>query len=102
RSIKAGHMVAAGDHPELPDNLVAEAPQTDARFAFIAGLDNLCFLPESQQRTYEFFQKHRPGKDSLHLIPGYGHLDVFFGDHAWQDTFPIIVDELNRTPESKP
>ncbi|MGJ3189845.1 esterase [Paenarthrobacter sp. FR1] len=100
RSIKAGHMVAAGDHPELPDNFVADAPQTDARFAFIAGLDNRCFLPESQQRTYEFFQQHRPGKDSLHLIPGYGHLDVFFGDHAWQDTFPVIVQELNGTQKT--
>ncbi|MBB6403560.1 esterase [Arthrobacter sp. AZCC_0090] len=95
RSIKAGHMVAAGNHPELPENFVAQAPRTDARFVFLAGMDNLCFLPESQERTFEFFQAHRPGKDSLHLIPGYGHLDVFFGARAWRDTFPIIVQELN-------
>ncbi|WP_426302636.1 alpha/beta hydrolase [Arthrobacter sp. R-11] len=99
RSIRAGHMVAAGSHPELPDNYEAQAPRTDARFVFLAGQDNRCFLPESQERTFRFFQRHRPGKDALHLIPGYGHLDVFFGAHAWRDTFPIIVKELNSGKE---
>jgi pimeloyl-ACP methyl ester carboxylesterase len=94
-SILARHIVAAGNHPELPSNFVGQAPRTDARFAFLAGEDNRCFLPESQARSYAFFQRHRPGKDSLHLLPGYGHLDVFFGARAWRDTYPIIVKELN-------
>lgn len=96
RSVLARRIVAAGNHPELPANFLAEAPQTDARFSFLAGRNNRCFLPESQERTFSFFQSHRPGKDSLHLLPGYGHLDVFFGARAWLDTYPIIVKELNR------
>ncbi|MBP1137077.1 pimeloyl-ACP methyl ester carboxylesterase [Arthrobacter sp. PvP023] len=96
RSVLARRMVAAGNHPELPANFLAEAPQTDARFSFLAGRNNRCFLPESQERTFAFFQGHRPGRDSLHLLPGYGHLDVFFGARAWADTYPVILKELNR------
>ena len=92
--LAAGHLVHSGVHPELPPDLVAEAPKTDARFVFLTGADNRCFLPISQYRSYEFFNRHRPGKDSFHLIPGYGHLDVIFGANAWRDTYPIIQREL--------
>jgi hypothetical protein len=95
-SVLARRIVAAGGHPQLPRNFLAEAPQTDARFAFLAGRNNRCFLPESQERTFAFFQGHRPGRDSLHLLSGYGHLDVFFGARAWADTYPVILKELNR------
>lgn len=96
-SVAAGHLVPARDHPELPDDLVAGPPRTDARFAFLAGADNRCYLPESQVRTHAFFARHRPGKgDTLHVLPGYGHLDVFFGRRAWRDTYPIILEELHR------
>ena len=72
------------------------APRTDARFALFAGAKNRCFLPESQERTYEFLQRHRPGKDSLHVLPGYGHLDPFFGKNADNDVFPQFLAELAR------
>lgn len=96
RSVQAGHLVPLGEVPGLPGSLVDQAPQTDARFVFLAGQDNLCFLPESQQRSYEFFSRHRPGRDALHVLPGYGHLDVFFGQHAWRDTYPLILEELKK------
>jgi len=94
KCLDAGHLVHSGLHPELPVDLVANAPQTDARFVFLTGADNRCFLPASQRRSYEFFNRHRPGKDAFHLLPGYGHLDVFFGVNAWRDTYPIIEREL--------
>lgn len=95
-SVEAGHLVKARPHPEIPDDLVAGPPRTDARFAFFAGAHNRCFLPESQRRTFEFFRRTRPGKgDTLHVLPDYGHLDVFFGKNAWRDTFPLILEELN-------
>lgn len=97
RSVDAGHLVSAHDHPEIPDDLVAGPPRTDARFSFLAGADNRCFLPESQVRTHAWFAAQRPGKgDTLHVLPGYGHLDVFFGRRAWRDTYPIILEELHR------
>lgn len=95
-SIRAGHLVPVSDPPGLPSSYVDGPPRTDARFVFLAGEDNLCFLPESQQRSYDFFARHRPGRDALHRIRGYGHLDVFLGRRAAEDTFPLILEELSR------
>ncbi|HET7326249.1 MAG TPA: alpha/beta fold hydrolase [Nocardioidaceae bacterium] len=92
--IQAGHLVSVEGHDGLPASLVSQPPQTDARFVFLAGADNQCFLPQSQQRSFEFFDRHRPGRDALHVIPGYGHLDVFLGRRAAVDTYPLILEEL--------
>ncbi|GAA2758355.1 alpha/beta fold hydrolase [Actinopolymorpha rutila] len=96
RSVNAGHLVPVSSHPGLPDSYVAEAPRTDARFVFVAGEDNRCFLPASQRHSYDFFARHRPGKDALHILPGYGHLDVFIGQNSARDTYPLILEELAR------
>jgi pimeloyl-ACP methyl ester carboxylesterase len=84
------------DHPrELPAEPAGNAPRTRARFALFAGEDNLCFLPKSQERTYEYLTKHRDS-DSLHIVPGYGHLDMFMGENAARDVFPLMVAELDK------
>ena len=86
----------SGAHPQLPASAVAQAPQTDARFVLLAGRDNKCFLPESQARTFAFLDGHRPGHHALHLLKGYGHLDVLFGRNAARDTYPVILEGLRR------
>ncbi len=96
RCIRAGHLVPVSDRPGLPSSFVDQAPQTEARFVLLAGEDNKCFRPESQARTFEFLQRHRPGRDALHRIKGYGHLDVFLGKNAAHDTYPLILEELAR------
>jgi pimeloyl-ACP methyl ester carboxylesterase len=96
RSVLRGHLVTSGRFSSLPSSVVAQPPQTDARFALIAGRNNHCFLPESQQRTFEFLDGHRPGHHSLHLVPNYGHLDVLFWRNAPRDTYPLILEELAR------
>ena len=96
RSIRAGHLTPVQPLEGLPTSYVAQAPQTDARFVFLAGEDNRCFLPESQQRSFDFFASHRPGRDALHRFSGYGHLDVFLGKNAAADTYPVILEELAR------
>ncbi len=84
------------DHPdELPGDPASEPPRTRARFALFAGEDNLCFLPESQSRTYRYLARHRD-IDSLHIVPGYGHLDMFMGQNAARDVFPLMVSELEK------
>lgn len=93
QSLRRGSLVPTGRYGELPLDLVAEAPRTDAKFALFAGADNLCFLPESQERTAEWLGRHRSG-DSLHVVPGYGHLDMFMGDGAATDVFPLMIGEL--------
>ncbi|MGH2627045.1 MAG: esterase, partial [Anaerolineales bacterium] len=89
--------VAVEGRRELPADFTAQEPLTDARFAFFAGEENRCFLPESQVRTHEFFERFRPGYHSLHLVPGYGHLDIFMGRRAAQDVLPRMVAELERS-----
>ena len=96
RSVRAGRIVPTGSVPGLPDDPVAGPPRTDARFALVAGRDNLCFLPESQERTYDHLERHAPGRHSVHVVEGYGHLDVFMGRYAPRDTFPLILQELAR------
>ncbi len=97
RCVNRGHLVPVDRLRELPDDLLLQAPQTDARFAFFAGLNNLCFLPESQERTFEWFNDHAANRHTLHLLPNYGHLDVFMGKNASRDTFPAIYEELEKT-----
>ncbi len=94
--VRGGHLVSVEDLPGLPSDFTGQAPKTDARFTFFAGQNNRCFLAESQIRTYNYFSKHRKDFHSLHIIPNYGHLDVFMGKNAAQDTFPLIIEALNR------
>jgi hypothetical protein len=94
--IHAGHLVSVDGRSELPKDFVAQSPRTDSRFAFFAGMNNLCFLAESQQRTFEFFDKQRPGYHTFRPIPNYGHLDIFIGKEAARDVFPLILEELER------
>ncbi len=96
RCISKGRLVSIEGYRELPKDYVAQPPQTDARFAFLAGSENRCFLPESQVKTFEYFDGHRKDYHTLHVLAGYGHLDVFMGKNAARDVFPIIVDELER------
>jgi hypothetical protein len=93
--VEIGHLKAVEGHRELPDDFARIAPKTDARVAFITGEKNACFLPESQVKSYEHFSGHRSAYHSLRIFPEYGHLDVFMGKNAWQDTFPAILKELD-------
>ena len=96
RSVREGHLVSVDGLPELPETLVGQPPRTDARFAFLSGAGNVCFTAEGQQRTFDFFDRADPGRHSLRILPGYGHLDVFMGQRAARDVFPLIREELDR------
>lgn len=96
RCVAEGHLVSVEGMRELPDNFVAEPPRTDARFAFLAGGRNRCFLPVSQKKTFDFLDSYQRNYHSFHLLPKYGHLDVFMGKNASRDVFPLILNELKR------
>jgi pimeloyl-ACP methyl ester carboxylesterase len=96
RCVQAGRLLSVEGRPELPHDFVAQPPETDARFALFAGENNRCFLHASQEETFAFFDRHAHGRHSLHVLPGYGHLDVFMGKNAARDVFPLIRDELMR------
>jgi len=96
RCVRAGHLLSVQNFPDLPTSFVAQAPKTKARLAFFAGADNLCFLPDSQIKTHAYFDGLQSNYHSLHVLPNYGHLDVFIGQHAERDTFPLILAELDK------
>jgi hypothetical protein len=96
RSVRAGRVVAVEGYRELPADVLARPPETDARVVLLAGQASRCFLPGSQTRSFEYFDARRRNFHSLHVVPGYSHLDVFIGRHAARDVFPIIVAELAR------
>lgn len=99
RCINLGRLISVEHLPELPLDFTAQTSKTDARFAFFAGEDNLCFIPDSQIKSYKYFNKLRPNYHSLTLLPGYGHLDIFMGQHASRDVFPLMIEELDKTSE---
>ncbi len=95
RCVHHGSLIPFDHAQQLPDDIAASAPQTTARFALFAGEDNLCFLAKSQAETHEYLRRYRD-IDTLHIVPGYGHLDMFMGKNAAQDVFPLMVAELER------
>lgn len=97
KCVRRGNLISLGKYQQLPEDFCAGAPRTDARFVFLTGDRNVCFLPESQRRSHDFLGRFRKGFHSLHTFPGYGHLDVFVGKNAFRDTFPVMLDELTRT-----
>jgi hypothetical protein len=100
RCFSAGHLVkfeTAPDYKDLPDDYTAEPPKTDARFAFFTGELNACFIKESQIKSFDYFDGFRRNYHSRpHVLPGYGHLDMFIGKDAARDVFPIMAAELEK------
>jgi pimeloyl-ACP methyl ester carboxylesterase len=98
RSVSAGHIVAADDSGKLPWSEVGapgQRPETSARIAFFAGKKSRVFLPESQEKTIEWFGGKRAGH-SYTLLEDYSHLDVFLGKHSDFEVFPKMLEELER------
>ncbi len=85
-----------GVFANLPEDYTQQVPSQLPRFAFFAGELNRCFLKESQERSFDFFNRIRPDYHSLYVLPGYGHLDIFIGKNASKDVFPIMLAELER------
>jgi hypothetical protein len=94
--VRKGNLISISSGGKLPADFAAQAPQTDARFAFFAGALNRCFLARGQVESFEFFDKHRRNYHSLHVLPGYSHLDVFWGRNALRETYPLILAELDK------
>lgn len=96
RSIRAGHLVTTGGFEALPADVVSQPPRSDARIVLLAGVNNACFLSESQARSFDYLDGVAPGRHSYFELPDYGHLDVFVGKSAPKDVFPLIAEELHK------
>lgn len=96
QSVKEGHLVSIEKKKELPLSFVANPPATEARITFFAGEKNLCFLPDSQVKTFQYFDNIRHNFHGLRIIPQYSHLDIFIGKNAFKDVFPLMSQELSK------
>jgi hypothetical protein len=102
RCTKAGHLVAASGFEEVPEDVVASPPRNRPRWTFLAGSANRCFLPTSQERSFRWLDGIEPGRHALIEVPGYTHLDLFFGRDADRDVFGHVVAALrNGTSEGR-
>jgi len=95
-SDRAGQLVASHPRNGLPRRFADTPPKTDARFALFAGAESRAFLPESQKATFDHLERHHPGRNALHIIPGYRYTDLFIGKDASVDVFPRMLAELER------
>ena len=96
RCVEQGNLISDPGFTELPTDFCAQEPQTDARFAFLTGRRNRCFLYKSQEESFEWCNRYRRNYHTFHLFPTYSHLDVFLGQNAVRDTYPTILQELDR------
>jgi cholesterol oxidase len=64
----------------------------------VSGQDNLVWVPESTERTYVAIADAL-GTEQVRrvVIDGYGHQDVFIGANAARDTFPVVLEHLERS-----
>jgi cholesterol oxidase len=65
---------------------------------FIHGAENRCYLPESTALTVELLSaENGVSLYDRFVIPDYGHIDCIFGQHAVRDTYPLILEHLEKT-----
>lgn len=95
KCVQEGVLVPLEQDPER--NYVPDQLKTEARVILFTGTKNKCFLPESQQNTFEYLERLAPGKHRLYSIENYSHLDIFFGKNAYLDVFPLMINELNQS-----
>ena len=82
---------------ELPADFAAQPPQTDARFVVLCRrAESLLPAGEPAAHVRASSSEHAPGKHALHVLPDYGHLDVFMGKDAAGTCSRASFDELER------
>jgi cholesterol oxidase len=83
-------LTASGKDDYLPHLERLQRPITLA-----SGTDNLVWLPESTERTFDLLVKEfDPSLYRRVVFDRYGHQDVFNGASAYRDTFPAVLKHL--------
>ncbi len=102
RCVRRGSLVSVDPDLGLPADFADADPRTDAVFTLFAGEENRCFLPISQEHTWQLLDQRHPGRHAFHQVPGYGHLDIFMGQNASRDVFPQIIAALDGASSPAP
>jgi choline dehydrogenase-like flavoprotein len=92
--IRAGRLVDAdGGDVYLPKTKSVTTP-----IALVQAAENRIFIESGGFHTYEFLKANLPDPElvTMHVVPGYKHLDCFIGESAEWDVFPVLEQELDR------
>lgn len=95
KCVDKGELVRFEPDSRLPESYIDNF-KSKSKIVLFAGKHNLCFKPESQERTYKYLQGKDPSGHRLYVLPDYSHLDVFLGKNAHKDVFPIMLKELSE------
>ena len=92
RCATAGHLVAATGFDELPDDVVPAPPRNRPRWTLHRRAPpTAASWPAASERTFAWLDALEPGATRCVVLPGYTHLDVFFGRDAARDVFGHVV-----------
>ena len=92
--VRRGHVVAA----DGADAYLPHAERLRIPVRFIHGAENACYLPHGTELSLAYLAS-RNGAElySRRVVPGYGHIDCIFGEHAARDVFPLALEHLEET-----
>jgi cholesterol oxidase len=79
---------------DLPDNYLTHAREIETPIPFMTGANNRVFT-DSNILCHQRLEALVPGRHQLHVLPGYGHQDVFMGKNVHVDVFPRLLQFLN-------
>ncbi len=103
-SSRHGYIVPSPTPPAgTPPAYLAGPPRTRAQVTFIAGDRNNMFRWQGQRRAKQFFDEAaEPGQADFVVLPGFGHLDTFWGRTAPKVSFEVIAAGLEWDPGAPP
>jgi hypothetical protein len=90
-----GHIMPAGPFdPDAPTTYVEAAPDVGGTHFTLIGCErDTMFLSAGQRRTDEFLKDNEVTSDYFPL-PGYGHMDAYWGPKSADDVFGAIIAGL--------
>ncbi len=79
------------------DDYIPNLERLRLPITFVSGKHNMVWVPESTERTYSLLVTEL-GQDLFRRVvfDGYGHQDVLIGAQAPRDTFPTVLEHLDR------
>lgn len=92
--VRRGHVVAA----DGADVYLPHAERLRIPIRFIHGAENACYLPRGTELSLAYLaDRNGPELYSRRVVPGYGHIDCIFGEHAARDVYPYVLEHLEET-----
>lgn len=100
RMVTSGHRAVKFDpgnprYAALPDDYTGNVADISTPMLLMQGQDNRVFA-DSNIHCHDMLEKLVPGRHRLHVVPGYGHQDIFMGKNVATDVFPHLISFLRE------